>query len=152
MKGCKEVTKSYLPTNELRGIGVAKLLADWSKISGSASQPIYGSLASARNYYLNSHTDGHFFYSLKTRASAYGLRQDILDRNSMDAKVCNYFMFAEQGITVALRPGDMLLFNPTYQHCLSSCTSLYENKDVFCLSLYLKTAIVGKNDNNIPLP
>ena len=69
----------------------------------------------------------------------------------MQAKVCNYFTFAEQGIEVALRPGDTLLFNPLYQHCLSSRTSFYANKDVFCLSLYLKTAVVGKNDNTLPL-
>jgi hypothetical protein len=69
----------------------------------------------------------------------------------MDAKVCNYFTFAEQGIAVALRPGDMLIFNPLYHHCLSSRTSLYETEDVFCLLLYLKTAVVGKNDNSLPL-
>ena len=69
----------------------------------------------------------------------------------MDANVCNYFIFAEQGIAVALRPGDMLIFNPMYQHCLSTCTSFYESKDVFCLSLYLKSAIVRKNDNILPL-
>jgi hypothetical protein len=28
---------------------------------------------------------------------------------------------------------------------------MYESNDVFCLSLYLKTAIVGKNDNTLPL-
>jgi hypothetical protein len=30
-------------------------------------------------------------------------------------------------------------------------TSSYETKDVFCLSLYVKSAIVGKNDNSLPL-
>ena len=69
----------------------------------------------------------------------------------MNAEVCNYFTFAEQGIAVALRPGDMLIFNPLYHHCLSSCTSLYEADDVFCLSLYLKTVVVGKNNNSLPL-
>ena len=126
------------------------MLGDWPDICGGASQSIYGSLASSKNFYLNTHTDEDFFYSLTTVASAKGLRPDI-DRYSMDAPVCNYFTFAEQGIAVALRPGDMLLFNPTYQHCISSRTSIYEGEDVFCLSLYLKSAIVGKNDNNIPL-
>ena len=94
--------------------------------------------------------DEDFFYSLTTIASKHGLQLDI-DRYSMDAEVCNYFTFAEQGIAVALRPGDMLIFNPMYHHCLSSRTHLYETKDVFCLLLYLKTAIVGKNDNSLPL-
>jgi hypothetical protein len=28
---------------------------------------------------------------------------------------------------------------------------MYESNDVFCLSMYLKTAFVGKNDNGLPL-
>jgi ectoine hydroxylase-related dioxygenase (phytanoyl-CoA dioxygenase family) len=83
-------------------------------------------------------------------ASAHALREDV-DQYKMDADVSNYFFFAEQGITVALRPGDMLIFNPKYHHCLSSRTSAYENEDVFSLSLYLKSAAVGKNNNTIPL-
>ena len=82
--------------------------------------------------------------------SEHGLKDDI-DRYEMDAGVCNYFTFAEQGVAVALRPGDILLFNPVYEHCLSSRTSAYETKDVFSLSMYLKTAIVGMNDNSVPL-
>jgi ectoine hydroxylase-related dioxygenase (phytanoyl-CoA dioxygenase family) len=66
-------------------------------------------------------------------------------------QVCNYFTFAKQGVAVALRPGDILLFNPVYKHCLSSRTSAYETKDMFSLSMYLKTAIIGKNDNSLPL-
>jgi hypothetical protein len=65
----------------------------------------------------------------------------------MDAEISNYFAFPEEGISVALRPGDMLIFNPLYRHCLSSRSSGFEGKDVFCLSLYLKTAVVGGNDN-----
>ena len=150
MTRCEEVAKGYLPSNEVRGLQMAKLLGEWQEINGVASHPIWGSLACGKNYYLNSHTDEDFFYSLTTIASERGLRQDI-DRYSMDAEVCNYFIFAEQGIAVALRPGDMLIFNPLYHHCLSSRTSLYGTEDVFCLSLYLKTAVVGKNDNSLPL-
>jgi hypothetical protein len=78
MTGCKEVAKSYLPPNELRGLGVTKVLGDWPKISGGASQSLYGSLASGKNHYLNMHTDEDFFYSLMMVASAYGLQQDII--------------------------------------------------------------------------
>jgi hypothetical protein len=150
MTRCQEAAKGYLPPRDLRGIQIARLLGEWHEIKGVASHPIWGSLACGKNYYLNSHTDEDFFYSLTTIASERGLRQDI-DRYRMDAKVCNYFTFPEQGIAVALRLGDMLIFNPLYHHCLSSRTSLYEAHDVFCLSLYLKTAVVGKNDNSLPL-
>jgi hypothetical protein len=148
MSICQDVAKGYVQTNELRGLQYAKMMALWPNLKGVSSQQIWGSLACGKNYYLNSHFDEDFFYSLTTIASEWGLRNDI-DRYRMEAEVCNYFTFAEQGIAVALRPGDMLLFNPLYQHCLSSRTSGYETKDVFCLSLYLKTAVVGGNDNSV---
>ena len=95
---------------------------------------------------MNVHVDDDFFYSLTTIMSRHGLREDV-DKYRLDAEVSSYFAFPEQGITVALRPGDMLIFNPPYQHCVSSRSSAFENKDVFCLSLYLKMAIIGGNDN-----
>ncbi|MCK7495298.1 MAG: hypothetical protein MZW92_32575 [Comamonadaceae bacterium] len=151
MNTIEELAKGYLPSDALRGIEKASLLGNWQKIETGTSPPnIWSSLAIALNYYLNAHTDQDFFYSLLTVASAHGLRQDI-NQYSMNTEICNYFAFPEQGIAVALRPGDMLLFNPQYQHCLSSRTSFYENKDVFSLSLYLKSGVVGKNNNTLPL-
>ena len=48
-------------------------------------------------------------------------------------------------MAVPLRPGDFLLINALEYHCVSSrCDS---DKDVFVLSCYLKTAVVGGNDN-----
>jgi hypothetical protein len=148
MTTCEDVAKGYIPSNELRGLRIAQLLGEWSQMEGVATQPIWGSLACGKNYYLNSHLDEDFFYSMTTIASECGLQCDI-DRYSIEAEVCNYFTFAEQGVAVALRPGDMLLFNPMYQHCLSSLTSSYQHNDVFCLLLYLKTAVVGGNDNSL---
>lgn len=147
MTRCEEAAKGYVKSNELRGLRMAQLFGNWPQIDGVSSMPIWGSLACGKNYYLNSHLDDDFFYSLTTIASEWGLQPKI-DRYNVDAEVCNYFTFAEQGLAVALRPGDMLVFNPRYQHCLSSRTSAYIQKDVYCLSLYLKTAVVGGNDNS----
>ena len=70
-KICKsmKVAKGYLSSNEMRGLQIAQLLGSWPDIEGSASQPIWGSLACGRNYNLNSHLDDDFFYSLSTIAS-----------------------------------------------------------------------------------
>jgi hypothetical protein len=87
---------------------------------------------------------------LLTIVSEHGLQDDI-DQYEWNAEVCNYFTLAEQGVAVALQPGDILLINPVYKHCLLSRTSAYETKVMFSLSMYLKTAIVGKNDNSLPL-
>jgi hypothetical protein len=96
------------------------------------------------------HTDDDFFFSLMTTASCHALRDDI-DQYKLHAEVSNYFVFPEQGIAVALRPGDMLIFNPKYHHCLLSRTYAYQNKDMHSLSLYLNSAVVGKNDSSVPL-
>ena len=136
MTTCEDAAKGYVPSNELQGLQIAQLLGEWPEIKGYSPQPILGSLACGKNYYLNSHLDEEFFYLLTTIASECGLQNEI-DRYSMEAEACNYYTFAEQGIAVSLRPGDMLLFNPLYQHCLSSRTSFYKQNDAFCLSLYL---------------
>ncbi len=60
-----------------------------------------------------------------------------------------YFCFPTLGIAVALRPGDFFLFNPTIPHCLSSRCRNDDN--VISVSSYLKTAVVGLNDNSLPL-
>jgi hypothetical protein len=62
-----------------------------------------------------------------------------------DRIVC-YFAFPRIGIAVALWPGDFLLFNPQELHSISSRCKAED--DIFCASSYLKTAIVGLNDNS----
>ena len=119
IKNCEESAKGYIKSHELHGIEVARMLGGWRERKGGTSKQVWGSLACGKNHYLNSHMDEDFFYSLTTTASAYGLLQNT-DRYRMDAEVCNYFTFPEQGLAVALRPGDMLLFNPMYHHCISS--------------------------------
>jgi len=49
------------------------------------------------------------------------------------------------GVAVPMRPGDFLLFNARILHCISSrcCT----DDDIMCISMFLKTAVVGGNDN-----
>jgi hypothetical protein len=69
---------------------------------------------------------------------------EIMYQND-DWIVC-YFAFPQIGITVALQPGDILMFNPQEPHCIS----LRYNKDdnIYCISSYLKTQVMGLNDNS----
>ena len=62
-----------------------------------------------------------------------------------DPVIC-YFAFPRLGMAVALRPGDYLLFNPQEYHCISSRCEI--EKEIYSISSYLKTAIVGLNDNS----
>jgi hypothetical protein len=45
--------------------------------------------------------------------------------------------------------GDYLLFNATIPHCVSSRCRFED--EIVVTSMYLKTAIVGMNNNDLPL-
>jgi hypothetical protein len=150
MNACQDVADGFIPSEHLRGIQIAKCILQWQQMEGCGKRCVWASFSDALNTFISAHMDDDFYYSLLTLASAHALRQKI-DRYELSADVSNYFVFPEQGIAVAMRPGDMLIFNPKYHHCISSRAYEYANKDVFSLSLYLKTAIIGKHDNTIPL-
>jgi hypothetical protein len=65
----------------------------------------------------------------------------------IDDNVVVYFCFPTLGVAVPLRPGDYLMFNALVPHCVSfRCNN---NDDVICLSMYLKTSVVGMNNNDL---
>ncbi len=70
--------------------------------------------------------------------------EDETDVDDQDLATCD-FAFPRVGVAVALRPGDFFLFNPNEPHSISSCCS--KEDDIFIISSYLKTAVVGLNDN-----
>jgi hypothetical protein len=68
---------------------------------------------------------------------------EIMYQND-DQIVC--FFSPQIGIAVPLQPGDTLMFNTQEPNCISSLC----NKDdsMYCISSYLKTQVVGLNDNS----
>ena len=50
---------------------------------------------------------------------------------------------------MALRPGDIIIFNAQKLHAVSSSCRVKD--EVFCVSIYLKNAPVGLNDSSIDL-
>jgi hypothetical protein len=111
---------------------------------------IFAALANAINYWSPAHTDQDFFYSLFT-INVAGVTTVANPTYPVDASIVHYFVFPEYGIAVAMRPGDMLLFNPQHFHCLSQKEGDYDSNDVYVTSFYLKTAVISKNDNRIAL-
>ena len=94
-------------------------------------------------FFLRCHTDADFTFSiiqvfLKGK-STYLSHDDVVV----------YFCFPTLGVAVPLRPGDYLLFNARIPHCISSRCKLED--EIMCTSTYLKTAIVGMNNNDLPL-
>jgi hypothetical protein len=110
-----------------------------SSVSPKIFSSIFPAIACGRNVYLNVHTDEDFFWSVTT------VIQNDAGPLQMHSTICNYFCFPTKGVSAALRHGDILLFNPLVPHCISSRCD--DTRDEFCISLYLKTAVVGGNDN-----
>ena len=91
--------------------------------------------------YLNCHWDKDFTYC----ATSIHMKKQY----SESQEVVAYFAFPRLGVVIPLRPGDVLFFNPKEPHCVSSrCNN---NDNIFCMSLYLKSDNIGKNDNSLPL-
>jgi hypothetical protein len=101
---------------------------------------IFSSIATTHNVCLNSHTDDDAFYGVVTN-----LDSDPTKIPSMDDDVSLFFTFPTLGLAIALRPGDILFFNPTIYHSVSSRCNPQQN--IWCTSLYTKNAVVGGNDN-----
>ena len=101
---------------------------------------LFSSLAAAVNCFLNVHIDQDAGWSINTIIS--GKKDDY----GLDAAIKNYWCFPELGIAVAMRAGDIILFNPLVYHCIS--TRCDESVDVVDATLYLKTAVVAGNNND----
>ena len=96
--------------------------------------------------YLNSHTDDDAFLSVYICHCPEEWKENM--GYEMDCEPTGYFCFPDQGVAVACRPGDILIFNARkYNHCSSSPTVHYVNKQVFNCSLYIKTLVMAGNNN-----
>jgi hypothetical protein len=170
---CKELALEYLPTGVLRGASQVlamskcatmaksqgpnsnnKAIPDKSPLSATKGkgklQTLFAAMANAINHWSRAHTDMDFFLSALTVNV-----KDLVTRDnptySIDSPVVHHFIFPEYGKAVALRAGDTLLFSPLHFHCLSQKETHYNGSRVMVTSFYLKTAVVCKNDNRIPL-
>ena len=72
-----------------------------------------------------------------------------IDRYAENDTVVAYFCFPTRGVAIPMRPGDFLLFDATLPHSIS--LRCHQIDDIMCMSFYLKSRVVGMNDNSIPL-
>ena len=134
-----------MDTDIIRHISCAKLRVNFKTMELSTSSSYqktaryYNGLGFGINVYLRSHIDQDFTMSI---VQAHTNNRDY----QVNDKILCYFAFPRIGMAVALRPGDFLLFNPQELHSISSrCRS---EDEIFCISSYLKTGVVGLNDNS----
>jgi hypothetical protein len=138
----EHVASEFIKEGLLVGHNRAKDLIGWSSLE---SAKIFNALSVSCNYYSRAHVDADFFFSVF---------QIIVDSDdisySESGSVVQHFCFPTTGYAVAVRNGDMLLFNPSVYHCLSQKEKSFQGKDVFVNSFYLKSNIVGLHNNEIP--
>ncbi len=103
----------------------------------------YDGLAFGCNVFLQCHTDLDYAMSISQvhlkEKNKYEFHDDIVV----------YFCFPTMGVAVPLCPGDSLLFNALIPHCILSWCKQTDN--IYCVSMYLKSTIVGMNNNLVPL-
>jgi hypothetical protein len=135
----------YVDTEVIRHVTGAKERVGYrtmepSSVSQDAkSARIYNGMGFGINVFLRSHIDQDFTMSI---VQAHIDEHDYIVKD----KIICYFAFPRIGIAVALRPGDFLIFNPQEPHSISSRCNVED--EVYCISSYLKTAVVGLNDNS----
>jgi hypothetical protein len=100
----------------------------------------YNAVGYGINVFLRCHIDKYF-----TMLIVQVHLDEIMYQN--DVQIICYFGFPQIRVAVVLQPEDILMFNPQEPHCIS----LHCNKDdnIYCISSYLKTQVVGLNDNSI---
>ena len=138
-KRVEHCAEKYLPLCMRRLLQVMNEMCSHNKVpfQDNKYSKIWPSVISGRNVFLNVHSDDDYFMGMIT----------VIGRDVpiTDAPIVCYFCFPTLGIAVALRNGDLLMFNPKLPHCVSSrCNPKYE---AFCVSMYTKSLLVGGNDN-----
>ena len=146
------IMSTFIPPGELRHLNLGRELLGYQTMSPTMTSDnekklilplkIFGGLAFGYQVHNAIHTDDDYSRSVVT-VHVNNLHYRYMNR------VVAYFCFPRIGIAVALRPGDIIIFNAQEPHAVSSRCRFDDN--VFCVSMYLKTAVVGLNDNSIDL-
>ena len=162
----KKIAKEYLPFGLLSRLSISKFIVDdnmtydykeekrceeneipksiWAKMPKS----IWASMASSYNYVSPVHSDNDSFLSCLTTT----LYPNAEPRNGRyqyphHCKICCYFCLPGVNTAIALRPGDVLFFNPLQKHCLSQRTVEYLDEKLYCSAFYLTTKQISSNNN-----
>ena len=103
---------------------------------------IFSAMNISQDAYLRAHTDNGFTYAT--------ISTHLPDHHySLHDEIIAYFCFPTLGVAVPIRPGDQLIFSLQIPHCISSRCN--PDKTVISISMYLKDAVIGLNDNTMEL-
>jgi hypothetical protein len=144
--------QNVLPSAVINALKRTKEKFEWNCIMTTKTNDIkkdenilWSSVATSYDYASATHTDKDFFLSMLTVTTS---EHTISNQYVYDQPIALYFNFPELGLSIGLRPGDHLIFNPLYYHCVSTKNFAVYKNHVHVTSFYLTTAIVGGNNNN----
>jgi hypothetical protein len=126
------------------------------KVKGKATTTT--SSAWSRDFQAAMHVDKDANVSYMTVTSllhdnSLPLAERVRDNLELDdPKPAIHFMFPAHNLAVPVCPGDIIIFNPALYHGCSAKLAAFDDADVNLMSMYLKAAVVGGNDNKIPVP
>ena len=143
LKLAEQVMCACASTEVVNHVEEAKKMVDWKRAKSTYGETAqyYNGIAFGRNAYLRAHRDEDFTLSVT---------QIHMDREyGVDDRPVSYFCFPQLGVAVPLCPGDYLLFNAREPHCVSK--RCRDEDDIYSMSFYLKTAVVGGHCNKLPL-
>jgi hypothetical protein len=137
LRKIEHISAKWISALDLKKVEEAKRLSAYPGFcyrDGDESH-LWPSLACGKNTYLPMHTDADFFVS----AGSVHCHSDT------GAEILQYFCFPTLGITVGMRNGDVILFNPSIPHCISS--PCFEQHECWAMSAYIKSIVVSGNSN-----
>jgi len=150
----EHITKQYIPSPILRGLAKAREKLRWSGMGSEKkeerSDGIWASLATSYNYISAVHTDKDFFLCAISPSCSHDDCLNASGKYINDIPTAIHFCLPDFGYAIAMKPGDILLFNPLQKHSVSMREEFYEDKTVFVTSFYLKSGVVSGNDNTPP--
>jgi hypothetical protein len=139
--------ESFADCSVIRQLLVAKRIVPFKTMSAPNNNrhctKYFGAIAFGVNIFLRCHTDEDFTVSV-TQVFLKGS-----DQYRVGDKVVAFFCFPTLGVAIPTRPGDFVIFDATIQHCISS--RCHDSDEIMCVSFYLKSLVVGMNDNCMPL-
>ena len=139
---------SFANTEDIQHIERASELIQFQTMRAKTSKTeeifinTYQGIAFGENVFLECHTDHDF-------ARSTVMVQMNNHQCGPKDRVVAYICFPRLGIAVALRLGDLLTCNVLEPHAISS--RCHKNDKLLCVSMYLKTAVVGLNNNDVEL-
>ncbi|CAB9530502.1 expressed unknown protein [Seminavis robusta] len=137
------ITKVYLDTMTIQGLNLLNDLIGTKNVQLTekcVAKCMFPSFAFARNSYVSIHVDDDFNLSIITIVAPEGLLKE-------DSAVLVYFCFPTLGRAIALRNGDILIFNPRIPHGMSSRVDA-NGDEVICIAQYYKTGVAGLNNRD----